>query len=112
LPGQEVIHQPDEITGPLDLGPVTAPPEDMQLRPVDQVQQPERGVQRDYLVIAAVDDQRLLVDLAELIVGDDHLVHAALPRRREHRRECLLEARLDARLVADPGEPVVVRQLG
>jgi hypothetical protein len=90
---------------------VTAPPEDVQLRPVDQVQQPERGVQRDHLVITAVDDQRLLVDLAELVVGDDHLVHAVLPRRREHRRECLLEARLDARLVAGPGELMVVRQL-
>ena len=69
LPGQEVIHQPDEITGPLDLGPVTAPAEDMQLRPVDQVQQPERGVQRNHLVIAAVDDQRLLADLAQVAPG-------------------------------------------
>src|SRR5687768_13815318 len=61
----------------------------------------------DDRVLPAVHDQRAVLELLELLVRDGHLLHPALPRRREHRREGLLEAGLDAALVARPGELVV-----
>src|SRR3954454_8037839 len=62
---------------------------------------------RDDRVLATVHDERPVLELLELLVGDGHLLHPPLAWRREHRRERPLEAGLDAALVAGASELVV-----
>jgi len=72
----------------------------MQLRARNQLVERERGLQRDHPVVATVDDQRLVLDGADVGFGAGHGIDPALARRGEHGREALLEARADAGLVA------------
>src|SRR5439155_7841065 len=78
---QEVADQPVERRGPLDLHPVPALREDVQVGPVDHLVQHDRGLLGDHLVLAAVHDQRLVRDLADVVVGGPHGLDPALSRR-------------------------------
>src|SRR5439155_5268157 len=93
---QEVADQPVERRGPLDLHPVPALREDVQVGPLDQLVQRDRRRLRDDLVLAAVDDERLVRQQADVVRRGAHGLDPALARRGEYRGERLLEARLDA----------------
>ena len=95
-----------ELVGVLDLRPVPAAPEDVQLRVVDQLEQPVGVVERDDPVVAAVHDQGAVRQGGDDVLRGGEGVDPALPGRGEHRRERLLEARAHRRGVAQLGELV------
>ena len=94
----------------LDLRPVAALPEQVQLRARDQLEQALAGRGRDDLVLATMDQQRLVGQRADVRVAAGHRVDPALARCREHAGKRLLEAGPDAGLVAQSRE-VVIDQL-
>jgi len=80
---EEVAENAGELGSPLDLRPVPAVPEDMQLGPVDQ------RCQRSEVASGMILSSRRWTmsvsvrDVADLRVGSDHGVDPALPGRRE-----------------------------
>src|SRR3954451_16988449 len=95
---EEVAHLPVEVCVAFDHRPVPTLGPD---REVGVLQDPLEVVgvrDRDDLVLPPVHDQGPVGQLLQLLVRDGHGLHPPLPRRREHRREGLLEALLDAAL--------------
>ena len=62
--------------------------------------QGQRGLDRDHLVLASLDDQCPVRHLADLVFRRTHRVDPPLAGRREHRRERLLESGLGTSAVA------------
>ena len=83
--GQEVRGDLGELVGRLDLGPVPAVREHMQLRPGDQLQRGERAVDRVHAVLAAPGEQGVLAQVVRLAPEPAVLGGLGVPERHPHR---------------------------
>ena len=104
--GEEVADEPVEAGAVLDLRPVAAAAEDVELGARQQAEEAVRGLERDHLVLAALDDQGVVGHRADRLVVAGQGVDPALARGREHGGEGLLEAGAHAGLVAQLGQLV------
>src|SRR5688572_16230909 len=97
---QEVADVPVEVGVSLDHRPVPAVGVHVKVCVRQDPLEVVGVLHRNHGVLPAVHDQGLVLELLQLLVRDRHPLHPALPRCREHRGEGLLEAGLDAALVA------------
>src|SRR5687768_2197213 len=69
---QEITDHSIEGEAVLDLSPVAAAAEDVQLAVIDPAAECERGLERDHLVVATMDQQRLVLDRPDVRLGKTH----------------------------------------
>ena len=81
---EEVHHQRQELVFALNLGPVTALPKHVQIGVLQQRMQLQTVRQRHDLVVAPMDHERALGDLADVGFGRCQGLCVALARCREH----------------------------
>ena len=97
---QKVGHQLRKAGGVFDLRPMAALPVDVQLRAWDEVGQPVGVLDRDDLVVPAMDDQGFVGQGGNVFFRAGQRLHPALTRRRKHGGKAFLETGADAGLEA------------
>src|SRR4051794_40815230 len=83
---KEALQEQGELGGLLDLGPVPALAEHVQLGTRDELGETQRGLERDDPVLPSMDDQGLVWEGAQALVRQGERVHRRLAGGGEHRR--------------------------